>query len=157
MAHSSFSGSTWVFPRSRRKDWRYEIDYTRGLHFLVYTSTEMNSVALALLALRSSAPSAQAHPRSRPAAQGTSANTSSPFAPNDSVAPADIQRTSMGSRRVPERGFTTKHWRTRAKPMLYAEWPRKVSSAKTVLFYMHRSDENMRWALREGVRTRLVA
>jgi acetylornithine deacetylase/succinyl-diaminopimelate desuccinylase-like protein len=58
--------------------------------------------------------------------------------PNDSVAPADIQKNvEWLERAFQKRGFTTKQLANAGKPMLYAEWPKKVPGAKTVLFYMH--------------------
>src|SRR5712675_2725993 len=58
--------------------------------------------------------------------------------PNDSVAPADIQKNvEWLERAFQKRGFTTKQLANAGKPMLYAEWPKKAPGAKTVLFYMH--------------------
>ena len=36
-----------------------------------------------------------------------------------------------------KRRFTAKQLESKGKPMLYADWPKKAPSAKTVLFYMH--------------------
>jgi hypothetical protein len=58
--------------------------------------------------------------------------------PNDAIVPADIQKNAdwlEGAFR--KRGFTTKQLDNMGKPMLYAEWPKKVAGAKTVLYYMH--------------------
>jgi len=58
--------------------------------------------------------------------------------PNDSVAPADIQKNvDWLERAFRKRGFTTRQLPNQGKPMLYAEWPVKGPAAKTVLFYMH--------------------
>jgi acetylornithine deacetylase/succinyl-diaminopimelate desuccinylase-like protein len=58
--------------------------------------------------------------------------------PNDAIVPADIQR-NVGWLELAfrKRGFTTKQLDNKGKPMLYAEWPKKVAGAKTVLYYMH--------------------
>src|SRR5476651_2465475 len=58
--------------------------------------------------------------------------------PNDAVVPADIQKNADWLERAfAKRGFTVRHLPNSGKPMLYAEWPKKVAGAKTVLFYMH--------------------
>ncbi len=58
--------------------------------------------------------------------------------PNDAIVPADIQKnTDWLDRAFAKRGFTTRQLANNGKPMLYAEWPKKVAGAKTVLFYMH--------------------
>src|SRR4051812_41778953 len=58
--------------------------------------------------------------------------------PNDATVPADIQKnTDWLERAFKKRGFTTRQLANNGKPMLYAEWPKKVAGAKTVLFYMH--------------------
>ena len=58
--------------------------------------------------------------------------------PNDSAAPADIQKNvEWLERAFQKRGFTTKQLANAGRPMLYAEWPKKAPGAKTVLFYMH--------------------
>src|SRR4051812_18014021 len=58
--------------------------------------------------------------------------------PNDAIVPADIQKnTDWLERAFKKRGFTVKQLENKGKPMLYAEWPKKVPGAKTVLYYMH--------------------
>src|SRR4051812_3965075 len=58
--------------------------------------------------------------------------------PNDAIVPADIQKnTDFLERAFQKRGFTVKQLDNKGKPMLFAEWPKKVPGAKTVLFYMH--------------------
>jgi acetylornithine deacetylase/succinyl-diaminopimelate desuccinylase-like protein len=58
--------------------------------------------------------------------------------PNDAINPADIQRNvDFLERAFKKRGFTTRQLDNKGKPMLYAEWPRKLAGAKTVLYYMH--------------------
>ena len=58
--------------------------------------------------------------------------------PNDAIVPADIQKnTDWLERAFAKRGFTTRQLPNNGKPMLYAEWPKKIAGAKTVLFYMH--------------------
>ena len=95
--------------------------------------------ALALLAFAFFAPSAQAQSDPARLAQGTFREYLELLSlPNDSAAPADIQKNvEWLERAFQKRGFTTKQLANAGKPMLYAEWPRKVRGAKTVLFYMH--------------------
>ena len=58
--------------------------------------------------------------------------------PNDAINPADIQRNAdFLERAFKKRGFSTRQLDNKGKPMLYAEWPRKLPGAKTVLYYMH--------------------
>jgi acetylornithine deacetylase/succinyl-diaminopimelate desuccinylase-like protein len=58
--------------------------------------------------------------------------------PNDAIVPADIQKNvDWLERAFAKRGFTVKQLANKGKPMLYAEWPKKVPGAKTVLYYMH--------------------
>ena len=58
--------------------------------------------------------------------------------PNDAIVPADIQKnTDWLEQAFKKRGFTTRQLANDGKPMLYAEWPKKLPGAKTVLFYMH--------------------
>ncbi len=58
--------------------------------------------------------------------------------PNDSINAADIQKNvDFLERSFERRGFATRQLENKGKPMLFAEWPRKVPGAKTVLFYMH--------------------
>ncbi len=68
--------------------------------------------------------------------------------PNDAIVPADIQKnTEWLERAFQKRGFITRQLAhdgpggstggAGSKPMLFAEWPKKVAGAKTVLFYMH--------------------
>jgi acetylornithine deacetylase/succinyl-diaminopimelate desuccinylase-like protein len=58
--------------------------------------------------------------------------------PNDAIVPADIQKNADWLEKAfAKRGFTVRQLPNNGKPMLYAEWPKKVPGAKTVLFYMH--------------------
>lgn len=58
--------------------------------------------------------------------------------PNDAIVPADIQKNADWLERAfRKRGFTTKQLENKGRPMLYAEWPKKVVGAKTLLYYMH--------------------
>jgi len=58
--------------------------------------------------------------------------------PSDAVVPADIQKNAdFLERAFRKRGFTTRQLDNKGKPMLFAEWPKKVPGAKTVLYYMH--------------------
>lgn len=58
--------------------------------------------------------------------------------PNDAINPPDIERNvEFLERAFRKRGFTTRRLENQGKPMLYAEWPKKVPGAKTVLYYMH--------------------
>src|SRR5258705_13841329 len=96
-------------------------------------------LAPALLAFAFFAPSAQAQSDPARLAQGTFREYLELLSlPNDSVAPADIQKNvEWLERAFQKRGFTTKQLANKGKTMLYAEGPKKVPSAKTVLFYMH--------------------
>jgi acetylornithine deacetylase/succinyl-diaminopimelate desuccinylase-like protein len=96
-------------------------------------------LALALLAFAFFTPSAQAQSDPARLARGTFREYLELLSlPNDSVAPADIQKNvEWLERAFQKRGFTTKQLANAGKPMLYAEWPKKVPAAKTVLFYMH--------------------
>jgi len=58
--------------------------------------------------------------------------------PNDAINPPDIQKNVEFLERIfQKRGFTTRRLENGGKPMLYAEWPKKVPGARTVLYYMH--------------------
>jgi acetylornithine deacetylase/succinyl-diaminopimelate desuccinylase-like protein len=58
--------------------------------------------------------------------------------PNDAVNAPDIQKNvDFLERAFKKRGFATKQLENDGKPMLFAEWPKKTSGAKTVLYYMH--------------------
>ena len=58
--------------------------------------------------------------------------------PSDAIVPADIQKNADWLERAfVRRGFIARQLPNNGKPMLYAEWPKKVAGAKTVLFYMH--------------------
>src|SRR5260221_596686 len=96
-------------------------------------------LALALLAFAFFAPSAQAQPDTARLARGTFREYLELLSlPNDSAAPADIQKNvEWLERAFQKRGFTTKQLANAGKPMLYAEWPKKIPNKKTVLFYMH--------------------
>src|SRR3954469_5014080 len=58
--------------------------------------------------------------------------------PSDSTNAPDIQKNAdYLERAFAKRGFTVKQLENKGKPMLFAEWPKKVAGAKTVLYYMH--------------------
>jgi acetylornithine deacetylase/succinyl-diaminopimelate desuccinylase-like protein len=58
--------------------------------------------------------------------------------PNDAVVPADIQKNADWLEvAFRKRGFVTRQLPNSGKPLVYAEYQRKVPNAKTVLFYMH--------------------
>src|SRR4030081_1644168 len=58
--------------------------------------------------------------------------------PSDAAVPADIQKNAdFLERAFRKRGFAVKQLDNKGKPMLFAEWPKKVPGAKTVLYYMH--------------------
>ena len=58
--------------------------------------------------------------------------------PNDAINPPDIQKNvDFLERGFKKRGFVTKQLENKGKPMLFAEWPKKIPGAKTVLYYMH--------------------
>jgi acetylornithine deacetylase/succinyl-diaminopimelate desuccinylase-like protein len=58
--------------------------------------------------------------------------------PSDAIVPADIQKNAGWLEGAfKKRGFTVKQLENKGKPMLFAEWPKKVPGAKTVLYYMH--------------------
>src|SRR5476651_528318 len=51
--------------------------------------------------------------------------------PSDSIVPADIQKNAdFIERAFQKRGFTTKQLANNGKPMLYAEFARKIPGAK---------------------------
>jgi acetylornithine deacetylase/succinyl-diaminopimelate desuccinylase-like protein len=58
--------------------------------------------------------------------------------PNDAIVPADIQKNAdwleAAFRR---RGFSTRQLPNDGKPLVFAEYGRKLTSQKTVLFYLH--------------------
>src|SRR3954469_15674471 len=58
--------------------------------------------------------------------------------PNDAVVPADIQKNAdwlEGAFR--KRGVETRQLPNNGKPLVFAEYARKVAAARTILFYMH--------------------
>ena len=56
--------------------------------------------------------------------------------PNDAIVPADIQKNvDWLERAFRKRRFVVKQLENKGKPMLYAEWPKRVVGAKTVLYY----------------------
>ena len=58
--------------------------------------------------------------------------------PNDAINPPDIQKNvDFLERAFKKRGFVTRQLENKGKPMLFAEWPKKIPGAKTVLYYMH--------------------
>jgi acetylornithine deacetylase/succinyl-diaminopimelate desuccinylase-like protein len=58
--------------------------------------------------------------------------------PNDATVPADIQKNADWLESAfRKRGFATRQLPNNGKPLVYAEYQRKVPNAKTMLFYMH--------------------
>jgi acetylornithine deacetylase/succinyl-diaminopimelate desuccinylase-like protein len=58
--------------------------------------------------------------------------------PNDAVIPADIVKNAAWLEAAfAKRGFVTRQLPNAGKPLVYAEYPKQVAGAKTVLFYMH--------------------
>jgi len=58
--------------------------------------------------------------------------------PNDSVNVADIQRNADWlETALQKRGFKTRQLPNKGKPLVFAEYSRKLGSARTILFYMH--------------------
>ena len=58
--------------------------------------------------------------------------------PSDSVVPADIQKTAeFIATAFQKRDFSTKLLENQGKPMVFAEFKKRVPGAKTILFYMH--------------------
>ncbi len=58
--------------------------------------------------------------------------------PNDAVVPADIVRNAAWLEAAfAKRGFVTRQLPNAGKPLVYAEYPKRVAGAKTILFYMH--------------------
>jgi acetylornithine deacetylase/succinyl-diaminopimelate desuccinylase-like protein len=58
--------------------------------------------------------------------------------PNDAIVPADIQKNADWLEAAfAKRGFTTKQLPNDGKPLVFAEYGRKLPNQKTVLFYMH--------------------
>jgi hypothetical protein len=58
--------------------------------------------------------------------------------PNDAIVPVDIQRNANWLEvAFKKRGFTTQQLPNNGRPLVFAEYPRKVADAKTILFYMH--------------------
>ena len=58
--------------------------------------------------------------------------------PNDAIIPADIQKNADWLEvAFRKRGFVTRQLPNDGKPLVFAEYPRKVANAKTILFYMH--------------------
>src|SRR5258706_14613315 len=58
--------------------------------------------------------------------------------PNDAVVPADIVRNAAWLEAAfAKRGFVTRQLPNAGKPLVSAEYPKRVAGAKTILFYMH--------------------
>lgn len=58
--------------------------------------------------------------------------------PDDSIDPADVvANVEHLERAFQNRGFQTRRLDNHGKPLLYAEWPKKLPGAKTVLYYAH--------------------
>src|SRR5215471_2612782 len=58
--------------------------------------------------------------------------------PNDAIVPADIQKNADWLEvAFAKRGFTTRQLPNEGKPLVFAEYGRKLPNQKTVLFYMH--------------------
>src|SRR3954454_15423540 len=58
--------------------------------------------------------------------------------PNDAVNAADVQKNAdWFAAAFRKRGFPAPLLPNQGKPLVFAEWPRRLPGAKTVLFYMH--------------------
>src|SRR5262245_51633621 len=58
--------------------------------------------------------------------------------PNDAIKPEDIRKNADWLEAAfRKRGFSTRQLPNDGKPLVYAEYDRKVAGAKTILFYMH--------------------
>jgi acetylornithine deacetylase/succinyl-diaminopimelate desuccinylase-like protein len=58
--------------------------------------------------------------------------------PNDAIVPADIVKNATWLEATfAKRGFVTRQLPNNGKPLVFAEYPKQVAGAKTVLFYMH--------------------
>ena len=58
--------------------------------------------------------------------------------PNDAIVPADIVKNANWLEAAfAKRGFATRQLPNEGKPLVYAEYGKKVAGAKTILFYMH--------------------
>jgi acetylornithine deacetylase/succinyl-diaminopimelate desuccinylase-like protein len=100
-------------------------------------------LAIAVVHAAGAAPAAADEPMSREAAQKLAQGTLRELLellalPNDAINPADIvKNVEVLERAFGKRGFTTRRLDNGGKPLLFAEWPKKVAGARTVLFYMH--------------------
>jgi acetylornithine deacetylase/succinyl-diaminopimelate desuccinylase-like protein len=58
--------------------------------------------------------------------------------PDDAIVPADIVKNAAWLEAAfAKRGFVTRQLPNGGKPLVFAEYPKQVAGAKTVLFYMH--------------------
>jgi hypothetical protein len=58
--------------------------------------------------------------------------------PNDAVSGADIQKNADWLETAfRKRGFKTRQLANKDKPLVFAEYSRKIENARTILFYMH--------------------
>lgn len=101
----------------------------------------MLRLSLILLAIPTLALAQQpiSHQAAQKLAQGTFGEYLELLAlPNDAINPPDIQKNiEFLERAFQKRGFVTKQLENKGKPMLFAEWPKRIAGAKTVLYYMH--------------------
>jgi acetylornithine deacetylase/succinyl-diaminopimelate desuccinylase-like protein len=111
---------------------------------------------LALLALWCSTPAgAQADPVTPALIEQTAKTNFAEFfemlaLPNDAIKPEDIRKNADWLEAAfRKRGFTTRQLPNDGKPLVYAEYERKVPGARTILFYMHFDGQPVRpeqWA-----------
>jgi acetylornithine deacetylase/succinyl-diaminopimelate desuccinylase-like protein len=113
----------------------------RHLAFTVWTAVLAAFIVLAVVTIPAMAVADE--PMSPQAAQKLAQGTFREYLellslPNDAINPPDIQKNvEFLERAFGKRGFTTRRIENGGKPLLFAEWPKKVAGAKTVLFYMH--------------------
>jgi acetylornithine deacetylase/succinyl-diaminopimelate desuccinylase-like protein len=96
-------------------------------------------LACGALALTGASASAQSDAQIAKSAQANFAEFFDMLAlPNDAIVPVDIQRNANWLEvAFKKRGFTTRQLPNNGRPLVFAEYPRKVADAKTILFYMH--------------------
>jgi acetylornithine deacetylase/succinyl-diaminopimelate desuccinylase-like protein len=96
-------------------------------------------LACGALALTGASASAQSDAQIAKSAQANFAEFFDMLAlPNDAIVPVDIQRNANWLEvAFKKRGFTTQQLPNNGRPLVFAQYPRKVADAKTILFYMH--------------------
>jgi acetylornithine deacetylase/succinyl-diaminopimelate desuccinylase-like protein len=99
-------------------------------------------LALVCALLSASAADAQSTPSNEIVLKSTQASFKEYFEllamPNDAIVPADIVKNAAWLEAAfAKRGFVTRQLPNAGKPLVFAEYPKQVAGAKTVLFYMH--------------------